>query len=48
MTDGDSQLVHCKAEENMAALYQWVIQVGEHTIMTDNYVCRTGDGAWEK
>ena len=37
----------CKAEDNMAAYYQWVVTIDGYTIHTDQFVCRKGANAWE-
>lgn len=42
-----TQKVHCKALDNMAALYQWVIQIDGYTIHTDHFICRQSSIAWE-
>jgi len=35
------------AEENKAALYQWVVEAGKHIIWTDHFICRSGANAWK-
>ena len=42
-----SQQVHCEAEEGSAALYQWMVKVGQYTIMTEHFICHTGVNARE-
>lgn len=41
-----NQDVFCKASDEMAALYQWVVKFGEITIMTNHFICRSGPDAW--
>lgn len=42
-----TQKVLCEALDNMAALYQWVIQIDGYTIHTDHFICRQSSYAWE-
>ena len=37
----------CESEDNMTALYQWVITMDGYTFHTDNFVYRKGANAWE-
>ena len=39
--------ISCESEDNMAALYQWVVTIDGYTIHTDQFVCRKGANAWE-
>ena len=43
----NTQTVLCEAEDDMAALYQWVVTIDGYTVHTDHFVCRSGAAAWE-